>query len=222
MVGGRGNDTYVVRHAGDQIIEREGEGIDEVVTEVSYTLPPHVENMRVFGSSVNSTEERPVLRGNALDNHIIGAPFSYEEIYGLEGDDILDGGGRHGAYLDGGPGNDRLLNSFGESRGGPGADTFVAAGRGAHTSPDAPITVLDFNPAEGDRIEIWAAQDYDSAALFAGGFLRFEADAQRLVFTLDPVTYATSPWAVEQIIVLPGVTSFDASWVSVIRPPSRP
>jgi Ca2+-binding RTX toxin-like protein len=219
MVGGAGDDVYYVMHPEDQVIELPGEGMDTVVTDVSHTLAPNVENLRVLGPALNPVGEGPpTLVGNALDNHIVGAPFSYERIYGLDGDDILDGGGRHGAYLDGGNGNDRLINSFGESRGGPGADTFVAAGRGGHTAPTAPITILDFNPAEGDRIEIWASQDHDSRALFAGGFLRFEADEHRLVYTTDPEAYASAPWVVEQIILLPGILGFDPDWVRVLRP----
>jgi hypothetical protein len=219
MVGGAGDDTYYVLHPDDRVIERPGEGIDLVITDLSHTLAPNVENLRVLGPMLNSVGgEPPTLVGNELDNHIVGAPFSYEEIHGLDGDDILDGGGRHGAYLDGGNGNDRLINSVGESRGGPGADTFVAAGRGGHTAPTAPITILDFNPGEGDRIEIWASRDEDSRALFAAGFLIFEADTQQLVYTTDPVGYATSPWLVEQIILLPGIARFEPEWVRVVAP----
>jgi len=135
MIGGGGNDTYVVTEAGDAVVEAEGEGTDVILTSVSYQLPVNVENLRALEPS-----SARVLTGNALANHIVGSPFVHEEIHGLDGDDILDGGGRHGGFLDGGNGNDRLLVSFGELRGGAGADTFVAAGPGAQTSPETPIT----------------------------------------------------------------------------------
>ena len=212
MVGGPGNDTYVVAEAGDRVVERDGEGTDLVLTTVSFDLPDAVENLSVADTGSSGL----VLNGNALPNHIIGGSFSYDEIYGHGGDDILDGGGRHGGYLDGGEGNDRLLVSFGDLRGGSGADTFVAAGRGAHTSPEVPITVLDFNGTEGDRIEILHGETLSSAALFASGQLRFEPDTQRLVFDLDPST--TAPTSVDQVFILSGVLAFDPAWVSVRTP----
>ncbi|HSW18933.1 MAG TPA: hypothetical protein VLJ86_17060 [Ramlibacter sp.] len=215
LIGGKGNDIYMVLHEDDQVIELAGEGVDEVRTVVSYTLPPHVENMSVYGPGSGTL----VLTGNALNNHIVGAPFSYETIYGLDGDDTLDGGGRHGGLLDGGNGNDRLIVSFGELRGGPGADTFVAGGRGAMTAPDAAITVLDFNANEGDRIEIKWPENLDAAALFASGQLIFQPETQRLIFTMDPVAFQTNPYAVEQIFLLPGVVTFDPSHVRVLPGP---
>lgn len=180
---------------------------DTVSTSVSYQLPPNVRNL-----TVQEPSSATVLTGNALDNHIVGSPFVYEEIYGLDGDDVLDGGGRHGGMLDGGNGNDRLIVSFGELRGGPGADTFVAAGRGAHTSPDTPITIVDFNAAEGDRIEIVSTQAWSAADLFARGILRFDAATSTLTLDFDPAT--TGPGSVDQVIVLRGVRQFDPAWVS--------
>lgn len=212
MVGGTGNDTYVVTEAGDVVVEAEGEGIDTILTSVSYQLPANVENMIALEPSSGA-----VLTGNALPNHIVGNPFVHEEIHGLDGDDILDGGGRHGGFLDGGNGNDRLLVSFGELKGGPGADTFVAAGRGAQTSPETPIAVMDFNAAEGDRIEIFSAQAHSSADLFARGILRFDAATSTLVLDFDPTT--TAPTSVDQVIILSGVREFDPSWVSFTVPP---
>src|SRR5207302_884943 len=109
-------------------------GVDEVRTSVGYTLPANVENMSVSGAQLAGTSN--ALVGNSLNNRITGAPFAKAAIYGMDGDDILDGGGRYGAYLDGGNGNDTLINNIGESRGGPGADTFVVSPRGAMTAPD--------------------------------------------------------------------------------------
>lgn len=217
MIGRAGDDRYLIRHPDDRVLEQPGEGTDEIVTAVSYTLPPHVENLRVEAASLESPDGgRPRLVGNELANRINGAPFTYAEIYGMDGDDVLESGIRAGAYLDGGNGDDRLFNSIGESRGGAGADTFVAIGRGAHTPPDIPMTVLDFRPSEGDRIEILAGQAYDTQALFDGGYLRFEPENERLVFTLDPAAYETNPNAVEQIVRLPGLRVFEPSWVRVL------
>lgn len=76
MLGGLGNDSYVVDHAGDRVIEREGEGDDTVWAAVSYTLPDHVERLRLTGMrDLHAT-------GNALDN----------ELHGNAGANVLDGG----------------------------------------------------------------------------------------------------------------------------------
>jgi len=211
MAGGRGDDIYIVTDPADVVIEQPDGGVDEVRTSVGYTLPPNVENMRV--SSSNLMGGGNALVGNSLNNRITGAAFTKADIYGMDGDDILDAGGRYGAYLDGGMGNDTLINNTGESRGGPGADTFVVRPRGAMTDPDVPLTVLDFNPDEGDRIDGSFLAGGDPAALFASGNLQFDAVNQRLIYTLDPARFATQPFAVEQIILLPGVTSFNPAWI---------
>ena len=205
--GREGDDTYVVTQEDQQIVEREGEGTDLVITSVSYQLPPNVENMRTSEPS-----SAIVLTGNDGPNHIVGSPFMFEDIYGMDGDDILDGGGRHGAFIDGGAGNDRLIVSFGELRGGPGADTFVAAGRGAGTSPETPITVQDFNASEGDRLEIVGSQPHSPADLFARGILRFDAASSTLILDFDPST--TAPSSVDQVFILNGVRTFDPTWVT--------
>ena len=192
------------------MIEQPDGGVDEVRTSVGYTLPANVENMSV--SSSNLVVGSNALVGNALNNRITGAAFTKTDIFGLDGNDILDAGGRYGAYLDGGNGDDTLINNVGESRGGPGADLFVVGAR-AHTAPDVPMTVLDFNPEEGDRIDGSFLAGGDPAALFGSGNLQFDAVNQRLIYTLDPGLFQTRPFAVEQIILLPGVTAFNPAWI---------
>ena len=211
MAGGGGDDIYIVTDPADVVIEQSDGGVDEVRTIVGYTLPANVENMSVNFS--NLTGGGNALVGNSLDNRITGAAFTKTEIFGLDGDDILDAGGRYGAHLDGGSGNDTLINNVGESRGGPGADMFVVSPRLAHTSPEAPMTVLDFNPGEGDRIDAGFLAGGDPAALFASGNLFFDAVRQQLVYTLLPALYPTQITSVQQIIVLPGITSFDPAWI---------
>lgn len=211
MAGGKGDDVYLVTDPADVVIEQPGEGVDEVRTTVGYTLPANVENMSVSTSDLLGGGI--ALTGNSLNNRISGPPFGHVEIYGLDGDDILEGGIRSSAYLDGGPGNDTLINNTGQSRGGPGADLFVVSARGAMTAPDVPLTILDFTPSEGDRIDGSFLGGGDPAALFASGNLQFDAANQRLVYTLDPARFAVQPFAVQQIILLPGVTSFDPAWI---------
>lgn len=79
-------------------------------------------------------------------------------LWGNTGDDTLSGdfgndqlrGGQGNDSLSGGPGNDFISGDRGSDTesGGPGADIF-------HAWQDAGLDrVLDFNPAEGDRVEI--------------------------------------------------------------------
>lgn len=210
MRGGAGDDAYYVYGSGDQVIEKAGEGLDTVHTTVGYTLPDHVENMQVNYFAL--MDDQPLV-GNALDNQITGASFSYETIRGLDGNDTLDGGGRYGAFLDGGNGDDVLINSVGAAVGGAGADLFVAGGRGAMTSPDFPITVLDFNGAEGDRLQIAHTGPMDAVELYESGQLRFNENTGQLALFVDSTV--THPFAVIQVFNLPEVEQFDPSWLTI-------
>jgi Tol biopolymer transport system component len=109
--GGAGNDMHVVDSPGDLVVERAGGGWDTVETGLAaYTLPDHVEALRLTGAGAAEG------RGNALGNHLAGGAGA-DRLLGLGGDDLLDGGAGDDR-LDGGPGADRL-------RGGAGADQFV-------------------------------------------------------------------------------------------------
>ena len=66
MIGGAGNDTYVVDAAGDVVTENATEGTDLVQSAATYTLSANVENLTLTGTSaINGT-------GNALDNVLTG------------------------------------------------------------------------------------------------------------------------------------------------------
>ena len=124
MRGGIGNDIYGVDNAGDQVIENAGEGTaDQVRSSFSYTLPAHVENLFLIGSSaINGT-------GNALNNEINGNNAS-NIINGLGGSDNMSGADGNDTLL-GGPGNDILGGNFGNDilNGGAGNDQmFGGAG----------------------------------------------------------------------------------------------
>ncbi|WP_418317609.1 calcium-binding protein [Piscinibacter sakaiensis] len=98
MVGRKGNDTYIVDHIEDQVVEEPGEGIDTVQSSISYTLGANLEYLTLIGSSgISGT-------GNELGNHIIGNSGN-NKLYGLAGSDTLDGGAG-GDTMEGGTGND--------------------------------------------------------------------------------------------------------------------
>jgi parallel beta-helix repeat protein len=109
MQGGIGNDTYYVDHTGDQVIEFAGQGIDTVITHMTYVLGNDIENLSLSGSAkVNGT-------GNAADNVLVGNNGS-NILYGLDGNDTLEGG--LGAdRLFGGAGDDMFLLRKGEFEG---------------------------------------------------------------------------------------------------------
>ncbi|MCW1383587.1 hypothetical protein OLX02_12230 [Novosphingobium sp. KCTC 2891] len=65
LVGGQGDDTYVLARA-DKVVEAAGEGIDTVRASISYRLSANVENLVLTGTvGISGT-------GNGLDNVITG------------------------------------------------------------------------------------------------------------------------------------------------------
>ncbi len=113
MVGGKGDDTYIVDDTGDKVVEKNRSGTDLVKSSIDYVLGKHVENLTLVGTDNLSGT------GNDSDNIIIGNSGD-NMLYGLGGNDTLDGGDGDDT-LDGGAGNDTL-------DGGDGADTAVFAG----------------------------------------------------------------------------------------------
>ncbi|WP_420475452.1 calcium-binding protein [Noviherbaspirillum sp. ST9] len=76
LQGGAGNDTYIIDSSSDSIVENAGEGVDTVVSSISYTLSANLENLTLSGTSaINGT-------GNALNNTLVGNAA----------DNVLDGG----------------------------------------------------------------------------------------------------------------------------------
>ena len=106
MYGGEGNDIYVVQDEGDQVIEYENEGRDQVNVGIleSYTLTDNVEDLLLLEGSGTS-----IGIGNSLDNIIVGNELS-NTLSGLNGNDTLYGGTGND-YLFGGEGNDTYLFS---------------------------------------------------------------------------------------------------------------
>jgi Ca2+-binding RTX toxin-like protein len=125
MLGGTGNDTYVVDSMNDVVTELAGEGTDEVRVSVGsrrnsegiYVLPAHVENLT--GTSTTGQD----VQANSLDNIVT---------MGSGGDlVVLDNGGND--QVSGGGGNDYLywgaaFTNADSADGGEGYDTFALVG----------------------------------------------------------------------------------------------
>src|SRR5262249_18620732 len=89
LIGGLGDDTYIVDNAGDVVTEAANAGSDTVKSSISYAIVGYVENLVLTGTAdINAT-------GNALNNILIGNA----------GANLLNGGGG-GHSMAGGQGND--------------------------------------------------------------------------------------------------------------------
>lgn len=119
FTGGMGDDTYVINHPGDVIIEQAEEGIDVAQASVSFALSDFVESLVLTGSgSIDGT-------GNAGANTISGNSGA-NVLSGDAGDDVLNGGGGNDT-LNGHQGNDTLDGGSGLDTlaGGTGNDTYI-------------------------------------------------------------------------------------------------
>jgi Ca2+-binding RTX toxin-like protein len=120
MLGGLGNDTYVVDSLDDIVAEQFNEGIDEVQSVVSFALPQWIEHLKL-GVSPAAIEARGndlanLIEGNGQDNLVQGhggndtlrAGAGADTVEGGAGNDLIDGGAGEDS-MTGGAGNDTYL-----------------------------------------------------------------------------------------------------------------
>ena len=157
LIGGTGNDTYIVDSIAYTLVEVANAGIDTVQASVSFDLTSltNIENLTLTGTAtINGT-------GNGLDNIIIGNTAS-NSLTGGEGNDTIDGGVSD-VYN---PGVIDTLN------GGDGNDTFLVRGffgagnynGGADTTGD----ILDFSQADAYTAGRRSAEGVGVAVNLAG------------------------------------------------------
>jgi Ca2+-binding RTX toxin-like protein len=149
FAGGGGNDTYYVIGGADTIVEAANAGVDRVMTAAaSYTLGANVENLT--GAAAGGQ----TLRGNGLDNEVIGAG----------GSDVIllqDGGWDRGA---GGGGDDVIyygatFDSRDQAAGEAGTDSLVL--QGAYGA----LAIDRFNLVGVEKLRLLGAADNS----FGGG-----------------------------------------------------
>jgi hypothetical protein len=117
LYGDAGDDTYILSAGNETVTELPGQGVDTVISPVSYVLPKNVENLILVGGG------RAAGFGNELDNRITGTTGA-NWLEGRAGDDTIDGGAGADTIV-GGKGDDQLT-------GGAGADVFVFARGDGH------------------------------------------------------------------------------------------
>jgi ELWxxDGT repeat protein len=225
MQGAGGADTYYVDHPGDLIIETAAPqaGIDTIRAWVSYALPANVEYLMLCGAAASDG------RGNGLANRLYGGSAANrlsgeagdDDIRGANGNDTLIGG--DGAdSLSGQLADDLLIGAAGNDclSGGAGADRF----RFEDASGGGVDLILDFNGAEGDRIEL-AAAGFAALATgplapdaFASGSA-FSSRAERLLFNGSELLYdpdGNGPAASLRVATFTAGTSLTAAQIVVI------
>jgi Ca2+-binding RTX toxin-like protein len=119
MVGGLGDDLYVVFNAAQTITELANEGVDTVEAFINFILPSEFENLLLRQAAFSASPTDDV--GNAGDNVITGNAEN-NTLSGLDGQDTLIGG----------TGNDRLDGGAGQDimRGGIGDDIYTVDNAG--------------------------------------------------------------------------------------------
>ncbi|MEO8164440.1 MAG: hypothetical protein ABI619_03500 [Betaproteobacteria bacterium] len=174
MFGSGGDDTYIVDSAGDSVNETLDDGIDEVRSSISYTLPSHVERLVLSGTGATRGT------GNELGN-VMSGNRGNNTLNGMAGNDTLNGAVGNDVLI-GGPGTDRLTGATGQ-------DSFqFDAPLDALTNVDR---ILDFSSADDVILLIGAVFPALTvagtlpASEFALGIAAADAD-DRIIY--DPAT----------------------------------
>ena len=172
LAGGSGDDIYEIDSLGDVVVEATEEGIDKVISDVSYTLSDNVENLTLQGNAMIGV-------GNGLNNVMTGG-LSLE---GLEGNDTLNGVGR----LDGGLGDDLLQGQSGVAffneatgqleylantyvfRAGDGHDTIKENDAALNSAPNQNEDTLLFEAGVAPADMTWARTGNDLVLTLNGG-----------------------------------------------------
>ena len=149
LLGGAGNDTMVVDSAKDVVIENSNEGIDTIISKISYALSTlqHVENIVLFdvSNSEGTSDDAPKIdanlnaTGNASRNSLFGnsgknslnGAEGADSLLAGDGSDTLNGGPKDGVadYLAGGNGDDVFVldSALDSLDGGSGRDTALTS-----------------------------------------------------------------------------------------------
>jgi serralysin len=146
VMGGLGDDVYIVDDSAISLVEWDAEGTDTVRTATAWTLGGNFENLDLIGAGnirgtgnglaniitgnggnnrLNGKGDKDILSGGDGDDLIFGGA-GRDVLYGDDGDDILRGGSSKDK-LNGGTGNDVLVGGQADDRlsGGDGNDVLI-------------------------------------------------------------------------------------------------
>jgi Ca2+-binding RTX toxin-like protein len=170
MRGGDGNDIIYAQHGHNDV--NGNAGADTLFGgDGNDWLVGGRDNDEIHGGS-----GAQILYGNMGDDTLIGGTGT-ETLRGGQGDDVITGGAG-GDWLSGDLGNDTIT-------GGAGADTF-------HTFAGAGVDrILDFNSAEGDRVQIDAGTSYTLRFDGANMIVDMGGSDQLILVGVTPSTLGT-------------------------------
>lgn len=186
LVGGPGNDDLFSGFGSDTVLG--GPGDDTLRGGFGHDLLEGGEGNDVLGGPDYYEIGVNTLRGGAGDDILMVAGDG-SELYGDDGNDILIA--TVGAVMYGGNGNDRFQAFAGDQTGGAGADIFALNGvikwqRGYDLGL---TTIMDFNPAEGDKIDlslvIGNLREFDGGNPL-GRYLWFVQDGSDTLLMVNP------------------------------------
>jgi Ca2+-binding RTX toxin-like protein len=121
LYGGTGSDTYIISQAGDKAYEKAYEGVDQVISTITYSLnDQYIESLTLAGAAdINGA-------GNTLNNELVGN-IGRNTLKGEAGHDTLNGNGGSDV-LWGGAGNDIFVfDAASEANGDTISDFFHGA-----------------------------------------------------------------------------------------------
>jgi len=149
LIGGFGNDTYIVNGLGLAITESTNGGTDTVLSQISFALGAHLENITLTGTAaINAL-------GNAVGNILIGNAND-NLLDGKGGGDVLIGGAGNDTYVvdsledlvqETGGGVDTVLSEI-DLKLGSGLENLGLTGTAVHGTGNATDNVLTGNNAD--------------------------------------------------------------------------
>jgi hypothetical protein len=191
LVGGAGDDT--LQGSGENDVLRGGAGADLILGGAGFDLV----NGNTGADTAHGEAGDDTLSGGQSNDVVLGDDGN-DLVFGNLGDDTLDGGpgadvvrgGQGDDVMDGGAGDDWLSGDRGADTitGGAGADTF-------HGFSEAGLDrVLDFRPAEGDRVLLDVGTAYTVSQV--GADVVVQMSASQMVLANVQLTSLPAGWLV--------------------------